>query len=101
MQNDKAKFKKEFKKRLYNFALELIKFLDKLPKDNVSKRIGTNYYEVAQVLLEIILKDRQQAARKILLIFSILLLNRPTRANYGLHYFVIANAQNRKKLPGS
>jgi len=40
MQNDKAKFKEEFKKRLYNFVLKLIEFLDRLPKDNVSRRIG-------------------------------------------------------------
>jgi four helix bundle protein len=40
MQNDKAKFKDEFKKRLYNFVLKLIEFLDKLPKDNISRRIG-------------------------------------------------------------
>ncbi len=40
MENDKSKFKKEFKKRLYNFALKLIEFLDRLPKDNVSRRIG-------------------------------------------------------------
>ncbi len=36
MQNDKEKFKKEFKKRLYNFVLRLIEFLDRLPKDNVT-----------------------------------------------------------------
>ena len=40
MQNDKSKFKKEFKKRLYGFTLRLIEFLDKLPNDNVSRRIG-------------------------------------------------------------
>jgi four helix bundle protein len=40
MQNDKSKFKNEFKKRLYNFTLKLIEFLDRLPNDNVSKRIG-------------------------------------------------------------
>jgi len=40
MQNDKLKFKKEFKKRLYGFTLKLIEFLDKLPNDNVSQRIG-------------------------------------------------------------
>ena len=40
MDNDKAKFKKEFKRRLYSFTLKLIEFLDKLPKDNVSYRIG-------------------------------------------------------------
>ena len=40
MQNDKSKFKNEFKNRLYNFTLKLIEFIDKLPNDNVSRRIG-------------------------------------------------------------
>jgi len=40
MQNDKSKFKNEFKKRLYSFTLKLIEFLDRLPKDSVSRRIG-------------------------------------------------------------
>jgi four helix bundle protein len=40
MQNDKSKFKMEFKSRLYKFVLSLIEFLDKLPSDNVSRRIG-------------------------------------------------------------
>jgi len=40
MQNDKSNFKDEFKRRLYNFVLKLIEFLDGLPKDNVSLRIG-------------------------------------------------------------
>ncbi len=40
MQNDNAKFKNEFKKRLYSWVLRLIKFIDKLPKDSVSTVIG-------------------------------------------------------------
>lgn len=36
MENDRAKFKKEFKLRLYNWVLRLIKFLDSLPKDSVT-----------------------------------------------------------------
>ena len=40
MQNDKFKFKKDFKKRLYAFTLKLVGFIDKLPNDNVSNRIG-------------------------------------------------------------
>jgi four helix bundle protein len=40
MQNDKLKFKKDFKKRLYAFTLKLVEFIDKLPNDNVSNRIG-------------------------------------------------------------
>jgi four helix bundle protein len=40
MQNDKSKFKNEFQKRAYNFALEIIKFIDKLPKNNSCDTIG-------------------------------------------------------------
>lgn len=40
MQNDRAKFKNEFKKRLYRFVLKLIEFIDHLPQDNVSRRIA-------------------------------------------------------------
>lgn len=40
MENDKEKFKKEFKKRLYALTLALIHFTDKLPSDNVSRRLG-------------------------------------------------------------
>ncbi|MBI4691959.1 MAG: four helix bundle protein [Candidatus Terrybacteria bacterium] len=40
MQNDSAKFKNEFKKRLYQWVLQLIKFIDKLPKDSVCSVMG-------------------------------------------------------------
>lgn len=41
MQNDKEKFKKEFKDRLYKFVLGLIKFIGKLNlKDQVSRVIA-------------------------------------------------------------
>jgi len=40
VQNDNAKFKVEFKKRLYSWVLRLIKFLDKLPKDSISSVMG-------------------------------------------------------------
>ena len=32
MQNDKSKFKMQFKKRLYHFVLRLIEFIDKREK---------------------------------------------------------------------
>lgn len=40
MENDKEKFKNEFKKRLYNWVLRLIKFIDRLPKDSVCSVMG-------------------------------------------------------------
>lgn len=39
MQNDKAKFKILFKKRLYNFVLKLIQLLESLPKDRITQVI--------------------------------------------------------------
>ena len=36
----KAEFKNQFKNRFYYFVLELIEFIDRLPNDNVSKRLG-------------------------------------------------------------
>jgi four helix bundle protein len=56
MKNDKEKFKKEFKARIYYFILKLVKFIDKLPKDTSSQifakqllrsgtSIGANYIE--------------------------------------------------------
>lgn len=56
MKNDKEKFKTEIKRRIYNWILKLIKFLDALPKDNITQRIvdqlfrsgssvGANYIE--------------------------------------------------------
>lgn len=35
MQNDKTRFKKEFKERIHRFVLELLRFIDGLPKDRV------------------------------------------------------------------
>ncbi len=40
MENDKEKFKNEFKKRLYNWVLKLISFIDRLPKDSICEIIG-------------------------------------------------------------
>jgi len=40
MENDKSKFKNEFKKRLYSWVLRLIKFIDKLPRNSACDVMG-------------------------------------------------------------
>jgi four helix bundle protein len=40
MQNDRSKFKNEFKARVYRFALDVISFVDQLPKGQVSSVIS-------------------------------------------------------------
>lgn len=56
MNNDKEKFKKEFKARIHRFVLRLVRYLESLPKDSLSQRmadqvirsgtsVGANYIE--------------------------------------------------------
>jgi len=40
MENDNVKFKNEFKRRVYNWVLRLIGFIDKLPKDSTCAVMG-------------------------------------------------------------
>lgn len=40
MKNDREKFKKESKDRIYRFILRLIKFVDELPKSRAGRIIG-------------------------------------------------------------
>ncbi len=44
MQLETTKSRGEFKKRIYFFTLKLIEFIDSLPKDNVSQRIGDQLF---------------------------------------------------------
>ena len=41
---EKVRFKSDFRKRLYFFTLKLIEFVDSLPKDNVSQKIGDELF---------------------------------------------------------
>jgi len=47
MQNDKSKFKNEFKARIYEFVLNIIIFVEQLPKGQVSNVIGDQLLQSA------------------------------------------------------
>ncbi len=64
MQNDRSKLKKEFKSRLYNFVLKLIEFLDHLPKDNVSRRIGDQLLRSSTSILGNYIEGQAASSKK-------------------------------------
>lgn len=64
MQNDRSKFKNEFKKRLYCFVLKMIEFIDKLPSDNVSKRIGDQLLRSGTSILGNYIEGQSASSRK-------------------------------------
>jgi len=40
MQNERLKFKEEFRQRVYKFALDVVEFTEQLPKEQTSRIIG-------------------------------------------------------------
>lgn len=64
MQNENAKFKNEFKKRLYTFVLKLIDFLDKIPRDNVTRVIGDQLLRSGTSILGNYIEATASSSRK-------------------------------------
>ncbi len=64
MQNDSAKFKNEFKKRLYNFVLRLIRFIDKLPRSSVGEIMGKQLLRSGTSILANYIEANSASSRK-------------------------------------
>ena len=64
MTEQKSKFKEEFKKRVYRFTLKLIEFIDKLPNDNVSKRIGDQLLRSGTSILGNYIEGQSTSSKK-------------------------------------
>ena len=70
MENDNAKFKNDFKKRLYCWVLRLIKFLDKLSKTSVNDVMGKQLLRSGTSILANYIEANSASSKKILLFFS-------------------------------
>ncbi|MEK9170266.1 MAG: four helix bundle protein [Patescibacteria group bacterium] len=64
MQNDNAKFKIEFKNRLYSWVLRLIKFIDQLPKDSVCGVMGKQLLRSGTSILANYIEANSASSRK-------------------------------------
>jgi four helix bundle protein len=66
----KSKFKNEFKKRIYNWVLSLIKFMDKLPKDSVSQVMGRQLLRSGTSVLANYIEANSASSKKDFINFS-------------------------------
>jgi four helix bundle protein len=64
MQNDNAKFKVELKKRLYQFTLKTIGFLDGLPRDSVSSTLGNQLLRSSTSIIGNFVEGQAASSRK-------------------------------------
>lgn len=70
IEKDRQTFSKEkFKKRLYKFILDLIKFIDKLPKERVSFVIGDQLLRSGTSILGNYIEGQSASSKKEFLIF--------------------------------
>ncbi len=64
MQNDKSKFKDDFKRRVYRFALEIIKLIDELPKDKACDIISNQLLRSATSIGANVVEANSASSRK-------------------------------------
>jgi four helix bundle protein len=64
MQKENENIKNAFKKRLYSFVLRLIEFIDALPKDNVSRKIGDQLLRSGTSILGNYVEAQSAASKK-------------------------------------
>ena len=64
MENDKSKFKIEYKRRLYDWVLKLIKYIDSLPKSNVNDVMGKQLLRSGTSVLANYVEANSASSRK-------------------------------------
>lgn len=93
-QNDRSKFKNEFKNRLYKFTLEMIEFIDKLPNDNVSRKIGDQLIRSGTSIIGNYVEGKSASSRKD---FTNFLNTALKSANESKLWFALLRDSNRTK----
>ena len=64
MENDNAKFKNEFKSRLYRWVLRLVKFIDSLSRGNVNEVMGRQLLRSGTSILANYVEANSASSRK-------------------------------------
>ena len=64
MQNDRSKFKDEFNRRVYKFALDIIAFIEQLPKGQVSNIISEQLLRSATSIGANVIEAQGASSRK-------------------------------------
>ncbi|OGE79479.1 MAG: hypothetical protein A2751_01530 [Candidatus Doudnabacteria bacterium RIFCSPHIGHO2_01_FULL_46_14] len=98
MENDNAKFKNEFKKRLYNWVLRLIKFIDKLPNDSVCQVMGKQLLRSGTSILANYIEANSASSRKDFINFFTHALKSSNESKVWLTLLRDTNKGDRKEL---
>jgi four helix bundle protein len=98
MQNDKLKFKNEFKKRLYDWVLQLIRFIDKLPKDSVCNVMGKQLLRSGTSILANYIEANSASSKKDFINFFTYALKSANESKVWLSLLNDTNKGEKKEL---
>ena len=98
MQNDNAKFKNEFKKRLYDWVLRLIKFIDRLPKDSVCSVMGKQLLRSGTSILANYIEANSASSKKDFINFFTHSLKSANESKVWLTLFTNTNKGEQSEL---
>jgi len=83
MQNDRLKFKDEFKRRVYSFALDIISFVDQLPEKQASSIVGHQLLRSATSIGANVIEAEAASSKKDYTNFLVMPWNQLMRQNSG------------------
>ena len=98
MQNDSAKFKIEFKRRLYSWVLRLIKFLDTLPKSLVGDVLGKQLLRSGTSILANYIEANSASSKKDFINFFTYALKSANESKVWLTLLRDTNKGNKEEL---
>jgi hypothetical protein len=83
MKNDKEKFKTEFKRRMYQWTIELVKAIDKISKNTSAQIMAKQILRSGTSICANYIEAQCASSKKTLPISCIILSNPPMKANFG------------------
>lgn len=98
MENDRVKFKNDFKKRMYEFVLRLITFIDKLPKGMVSEVMGKQLLRSSTSILANYIEANSASSKKDFLNFFTYSLKSANESKVWLALLRDTNKGDKKEL---
>jgi four helix bundle protein len=98
MQSDKEKFKIEFKKRIYQWILRLIKFIDTLPKEISSKVIAHQLLRSGTSIGANYIEAQAASSRKDFINFFHIFLKSANESNFWLSLLKDSHKGNVKEI---
>ncbi len=96
MENDRAKFKSDFKARVYNWVLKIVRFVDSLPKSSINDVMGKQLLRSSTSVIANYVEANSASSKKDFINFFTHALKSANESKVWLALFGDVNNTNKK-----